>query len=88
MRYDMQMNGRIHVSIFRTTRRSMALSFKSGTYVEPTAKSCSTAPLSVCLTFVVVMLGKITRGYERRGRHNATQGVQIIEVKWLFCEGD
>jgi hypothetical protein len=57
MRYDIQINGRIQVSILRTTRRSMALSFRSGMYVVPTAMSCSIAPCSGSFALVVDILG-------------------------------
>lgn len=46
------------MSILRTTRLSMALSFRSGTYVDPTTTCCSTLPCSACLTSVVDMLDK------------------------------
>ena len=45
----MQMNGRMCMSIFRTTRLSRALSFRSGMYVESMATFCSAMPWS--LTF-------------------------------------
>jgi hypothetical protein len=52
----MQMNGRTHMSILQTMRLSMALWIRSGTYVNPTATSCSTLAWSACLVSVVVMI--------------------------------
>ena len=51
------MKGRIRMSILRTIRLSMALSFKSGTYVAPVARSCSILPWSAYLLSAVVIVG-------------------------------
>lgn len=70
------MNGRICISIFRTTRLSIALSFRSGMYVESIATFCSAVPWSrsvppMMVTILVPnVIGLTQRCYVER--YNAT----------------
>lgn len=59
MRYEIQINGRMRMSILRTMRLSMALSFRSGMYVDTVPMSCSALPWSAYFTSVVAILHSI-----------------------------
>jgi hypothetical protein len=72
----MQIQGKRCISIFRTIRLSIALSSKSGTYVELTATFCSAMPWSrsvppMMAVFVLRVEG-LTKKYYNKQQHNAT----------------
>lgn len=72
----MQIKGRMCISIFRTMRLSIALSSKSGTYVELTARFCSAMPWSVSvppmMAVFVLRVEGLTKEYYDEFQHNTT----------------